>query len=448
MMPNWERLSYNGKTFLQDLIHIFPELRESEGERIRKELIEMVRLSCTNGDDVDRKIAWLEKRGQEPEKVSIWKHWKDGIAGNEGEKLIYLVKGDDTYRLTSCLAFECDYIELSELDSLMFEKQGEQKPADKAEPKFHEGDWVVNNNGEPQFSQVTARSWPDSKIKGAKDNFESFINTATLDKQYHLWTIQDAKDGDVLYCKSSGIEYIVMNKGVNEHGNIDSYFRYNSFNGFGIDIPAVLSTRQDDITPATKKQRDLLFSKMKDAGYEWDANKKELKKIEQNPTNEVGNYNHKEVLQTIINEQKPAWDEEDENMIQDIINDIAIAQEQVYCKSRCEDEINWLKSLKERVQPKQEWSEEDRRMLIGLIDELDAIMNKATPNEISVYSKYANWLNSIKDRVGCKVNCTTTKEWKPSDEQMSVIEAVINNRSFQRRLLVSLYEQLKKLRKE
>jgi hypothetical protein len=46
------------------------------------------------------------------------------------------------------------------------------------------------------------------------------------------------------------------------------------------------------------------------------------------------------------------------------------------------------------------------------------------------------------------VNCTTTKEWKPSDEQMSVIEAVINNRSFQRRLLVSLYEQLKKLRKE
>ena len=33
-----------------------------DDERIRKELIEMVRLSCTNGDDVDKKIAWLEKQ--------------------------------------------------------------------------------------------------------------------------------------------------------------------------------------------------------------------------------------------------------------------------------------------------------------------------------------------------------------------------------------------------
>lgn len=38
------------------------------------------------------------------------------------------------------------------------------------------------------------------------------------------------------------------------------------------------------------------------------------------------------------------------------------------------------------------------------------------------------------------------KQWKPSDEQIGVIEAVINHRSFQRRHLDSLYEQLKKLR--
>ena len=35
MMPNWERLSYNGKTFLQDLIYIIPELAESEDEKIK-----------------------------------------------------------------------------------------------------------------------------------------------------------------------------------------------------------------------------------------------------------------------------------------------------------------------------------------------------------------------------------------------------------------------------
>lgn len=35
-----------------------------------------------------------------------------------------------------------------------------------------------------------------------------------------------------------------------------------------------------DILPATKEQRDLLFQKMKEAGYMWDTEKKKLKKID------------------------------------------------------------------------------------------------------------------------------------------------------------------------
>lgn len=63
----------------------------------------------------------LEKKGQEQTKVSIWKHWKGGLAGNNEGKPIYLIK-DGTYTLSSYLSFECDYIELSELDNLMIEK--------------------------------------------------------------------------------------------------------------------------------------------------------------------------------------------------------------------------------------------------------------------------------------------------------------------------------------
>ena len=33
----------------------------------------------------------------------------------------------------------------------------------------------------------------------------------------------------------------------------------------------------DKAKPATKEQRDTLFKKMKEAGYQWDAKKKELK---------------------------------------------------------------------------------------------------------------------------------------------------------------------------
>lgn len=39
MLPSWEKLSYNGKTFIQDLKNIFTELAESEDEKIRKEII-------------------------------------------------------------------------------------------------------------------------------------------------------------------------------------------------------------------------------------------------------------------------------------------------------------------------------------------------------------------------------------------------------------------------
>ena len=40
--------------------------------------------------------------------------------------------------------------------------------------------------------------------------------------------------------------------------------------------------------PATKEQRDLLFKKMKEAGYQWDAEKKELRKIQ--PHYDIANF--------------------------------------------------------------------------------------------------------------------------------------------------------------
>ena len=69
----------------------------------------------------------------------------------------------------------------------------------------------------------------------------------------------------------------------------------------------------DKYVPATKEQRNTLFAKMKEAGYEWDAEKKELKKVEQyhctgvcEPKEATG------VLKQLIDEQKPVWREEDE----------------------------------------------------------------------------------------------------------------------------------------
>ena len=63
-------------------------------------------------------------------------------------------------------------------------------------------------------------------------------------------------------------------------------------------------------------------------------------------------------------EQKPAWSEEDEEMFKRFVD--LIPQ---YMTAHGYNELfNWFKSLKDRVQPqpKQEWSEEEEKMLIKL----------------------------------------------------------------------------------
>lgn len=126
-----------GLVYEDAAIQIFPEFKksnESEDEEIRKEMLQIAKESedsfymVMTPNKRERLIAWLEKQDEKPKKVSIWKHWKKGIAGNGDGKLIYLVKDGDNYSFSSCLGFECDYIELSELDKLLSEKQGEQNP--------------------------------------------------------------------------------------------------------------------------------------------------------------------------------------------------------------------------------------------------------------------------------------------------------------------------------
>jgi hypothetical protein len=70
-----------------------------------------------------------------------------------------------------------------------------------------------------------------------------------------------------------------------------------------------------------------------------------------------------------------------------------------------------------------------------------------------------NWLKSIKERVACEANCTTAKQWKPSEEQIAELEffisdlpkcSVVAQKIIKKGkdTLVSLLSDLKKLREE
>jgi hypothetical protein len=115
---------------------ILPELKVSEDERIRKALIEMVH--DTTGDEL-----WIDYNVHKEEAIA----W--------------------------------------------LEKQGEQKPIDKVEPKFHEGEWVTNG----RYNKLIVGINSDWSYYMFKDGTSKRIKD--IDKEYHLWTIQDEKDGDI-----------------------------------------------------------------------------------------------------------------------------------------------------------------------------------------------------------------------------------------------------------
>lgn len=161
------------------------------------------------------------------------------------------------------------------------EKQGEKKPTYNLEPNFNFniGQWIV----------ATGKClYLITKIDGFNvtlvdvDGNEYVFNTSSLEDA-HLWTVQDSKDGDILYAKGSYFkEYIFMFSSFTEDNVISTYFGYDAFDGtFDTDLSRF--GREEDfvsVTLATKEQRDLLFQKMKEAGYKWDAENKELSKIE------------------------------------------------------------------------------------------------------------------------------------------------------------------------
>ena len=209
-----------------------------------------------------------------------------------------------------------------------FGKQGEQKPviemkspeeslgisseeynkivdaclySDKVEPKFHEGDWIIHY-GTENIYQVVAVIDNQYQLKYG-DNY-TVQNCADVDRCARLWDIaKDAKYGDVL---SNGTTIFIF-KDLLSDGSVMSYCDYDADSGESdVFCPLSVNLVCSKITPATKEQRDLLLTKMREAGYEFDFEKKELKKIEQKPAEWKPTDEQMDALVYIIKHYTPA----------------------------------------------------------------------------------------------------------------------------------------------
>ncbi len=195
------------------------------------------------------------------------------------------------------------------------EKQGEQNPADKVEPKFNVGDWIIFDGLTLYIKEIVKGFYRTISKDGINNSYDWDI-----DKVARLWNIQDAKEGDVLASKDG--DDILIFRNFKDNVSFSSYYN--------IARKVQHYWLKNSFIPATKEQCELLFSKIYEAGYELDAAQEELKKIE----------------------QSPAWSEDDEPIISKIKN-VLNAQE---CRDGAtgikmnpyKDALDWLKHLKDR----------------------------------------------------------------------------------------------------
>lgn len=378
--------------------YIFPELKESEDVKIRKSLLDYLYTLPNhfshNGSLVIDWIAWLEKQGQTFTKKDVDDAYLKGISDTKNE----------------------------------LEKQGEQNPTNTIEPKFkvEKGKWYVcikdllDNYANKVFRKGDIYlSTQDGSLIPSNSNVP--YEVICFDTYFRDWTIQDAKSGDVLVSESEcGLNtWYCIFKSLDDDENMTVYC-YLARDGRFQTMEELCSNKDPrNVKPATKEQRDTLMKAMADAGYTFDFEKKELKKIE----------------------QKPDWSEEDERVIDDAVyyleqyNSSKTIQGD-FNKQYVSVVIDKLKSL--RPQPKQEWSEEDKAKIVKLKSFIAQCngFNKENRN------KAFDLIDSIKPQ----------NKWKPSDEQIKALSYYlkndVDNEGVFGKQLVKLYQDLLKLREE
>lgn len=143
--------------------------------------------------------------------------------------------------------------------------------------KFNIGDWITSIDDEGDVSTEKVVSFTCNKVMLVDTDGCHTTYPKTELSGYRLWSFKDAKDGDVLYSLDSKQPFIYKVRP--QFSQAIGYCCINKFGDFAVWNTNKCIICTDKYIPATKEQRDLLFQKMKEAGYKWDADKKELKKI-------------------------------------------------------------------------------------------------------------------------------------------------------------------------
>lgn len=429
--------------------------KDSEDEKIRKEIIEFFKNYSEHGtwkaiSNVTRWIAWLEKQGN-----------KDKLIQELGE---YKVKYTQEV-----------------LEKCLNKKDDERLRKELIEYFRWNVKQILND-----FSNKECIAWLEKQDKKETNANEREI---PFTEQNPVIIIPKFRPGDIIHLKDSCAEYTI--KSISNGHYYGNGFSFNII-GCDRDYELIEHNPTQKIEPF-KAEHSKYYYCIKDyfCGGKKQASKGDvvqaLRGLPIMGLKDASEY----FLPVNLIKCNSNWSKEDEEHLKSIISDIKTDMG-AYPRSQevidiYNDDISFLKSIKERIQsqPKQEWSEEDEDILQSILDEYKSMLKEKR-----------NWLKSLKDRMQSQLQQELSKEdknklnhiikvidynikdgdycyghdgkdylskkeiikflkslryyniWEPSWEQIIALDNARHSNPFNVHILDTLFHDLNKLRKE
>lgn len=355
---------------------IFPEL-ESKDERTRKKIIAFLEELQKLGKNINfdkwktsdcaEWIIWLENQSKK----------------SQGKTALEAVK-EENVNNQNCV-----------------------KSTDNVKPKFRKDDWAVSNLDRKarQISEVHFDKHNSYYVVDGKS-----VNLEEYDRLHHLWSIEDAKDGDVLIANihhweiGGNIEnfpirvptIFIYRDVKTDNKNIHAYVSL--FNNTTLDIYKSMYYIDDygikDIHPTTEKQKELLFNKIREAKWYWNAETKELSQLKETKINNSKTNKH-------VN-----WELTDEqiNTLEHFIRSLGESGHLSPYDKNTKIIYSLLKDLKNLTKTNRyiSWNDYDKDMIKALILIFEANKDaywkiEGKHNDVVKADEIIAWLESLKD---------------------------------------------------
>ena len=216
-----------------------------------------------------------------------------------------------------------------------YQWNAETKTLEKlVEPQFNVGDWIIRNN---KYTGIPVKVIEFNGYYSCELNGE-IVNLTRNDvhNNFHLWTINDAKDGDVL----AAHECLVLFKKL-DGLNIRCHCTYHLMGHQSFYVDTLQN--KNAFHPATIEQCDRLFQKIKETDYKWNPEIKSLEKLVK-PKFENGDIIYNQCIKAVAIFNKQT---DDATISHCYLN---MRGEFMVCHHHCKSLFDWRLATKEEQQ--------------------------------------------------------------------------------------------------